>query len=104
MSAQGSPRELKLAPASPMVARVLSRSLVDRARRSSFVTSTMSPGSSERRHRASAARSVLMPDCFSAEDQLRSSGLEQLMLRSEVLPISADASVALDHFAAPFCA
>ena len=31
-------------------------------------------------------------------------GFEQLVLSGEVLSISADASISLDHFAAPFCA
>ena len=65
-SAQGSPREQKPALASSMAARVLSRSRVERASRSSLVTSSTSPGARQRRHRASAARSVLIPDCFSA--------------------------------------
>src|SRR6476619_6537294 len=65
VSAQGSPSDLKLAPASPIVARVLSKSLVERAKRSSFVTSTTSLGSREARHRDNAALSVLVPDCFS---------------------------------------
>ena len=59
------PSDLKLAPASPIVPRVLSKSLVDRAKRSNFVTTTVSPGSGDAIHLASAARSVLMPDCFS---------------------------------------
>ena len=66
VSAQGSPRDLKLAPRSATAARVLSKSLVLRASRSSFVTSNTSPASSPRKQRANAARSVLTPDCFSA--------------------------------------
>jgi hypothetical protein len=41
VSAQGSPSDLKLALLSPIVARVLSRSRVDRASRSSLVTKTL---------------------------------------------------------------
>ena len=66
LSAQPSPSDLKLAPAFAIVSRVFSKSRVDRARRSSFVTTTTSPGSREAKQRASTALSVVMPDCFSA--------------------------------------
>jgi hypothetical protein len=65
VSAQGSSNERKLAPRALIVARVFSKSLVLRAKRSSFVTSKVSPASRIAVARANAARSVLTPDCFS---------------------------------------
>jgi hypothetical protein len=46
VSHQGSPNDLKLAPASAIAARVLSKSRVERARRSSLQTTSVSPGAS----------------------------------------------------------
>src|SRR5262249_14976596 len=55
----------KPASRSPMVARTLSRSRVERASLSSLVTSNTSPGSSRLISLASSARSVFAPDTFS---------------------------------------
>ena len=60
------PSDLKLAPASPIAARVLSRSRVERAKRSSFVTTTVSPGSSDRiqrQHWTDIPESTFMNGC-----------------------------------------
>ena len=61
------PRDLKPAPRSPIAARVLSRSLVLRARRSSLVTSNTSPSSRTATALAKALRSVTAPLTFSAK-------------------------------------
>jgi hypothetical protein len=45
-----------------MLARVFSKSRVDRASRSSLVTRRVSPGSRDARHLANAALSVFVPD------------------------------------------
>jgi hypothetical protein len=63
VSAQTSPSDLKLAPFSLIACRVLSRSRVLRASRSSLVRRT-SPSPSEAKQRAKAARPVFTPDCF----------------------------------------
>ena len=67
VSAQELPRDLKPAPRSPIAARVLSRSLVLRARRSSLVTSNTSPSSRTATALAKALRSVTAPLTFSAK-------------------------------------
>jgi hypothetical protein len=65
VSAQLSLSDLKPAPALATASRILSRSLVERARRSSRVTTRTSPGSSLRIAFASSGRSVLAPETFS---------------------------------------
>lgn len=65
VSANGSASDLKPARALPMASRMLSRSRVDRASRSSRVTISVLPGASRRRTLASSARSVLAPLAFS---------------------------------------
>jgi hypothetical protein len=72
VSAQVSPSDLKLALAFATASRVLSRSRVDQASLSSFVTRTVSPGSSEPKHRSNA---VLL-----AEYLRRPAGLERFEL------------------------
>lgn len=62
VSAQVSPIDRKPAPLSAIVARMLSRSRVERARRSRRATMTTSPVSSEARSRASPLRSERAPD------------------------------------------
>src|SRR5262249_25074979 len=62
VSAQASASDLKLAPALATAQRMLSKSLVDRASRSSRVTTSTSPASSLRIALASSGRSVLAPD------------------------------------------
>jgi hypothetical protein len=65
VSAQGSPSDLKLAPALPITSRVLRRSRVDHASRSRLVTIRQSPSARAAIALASCWRSVLAPLAFS---------------------------------------
>jgi hypothetical protein len=65
VSAQLSPNDLKLAPLSPIAARVLSKSRVDLAKRSSLQTTNTSPLPSPPISFAKAGLSVTAPEIFS---------------------------------------
>src|SRR5215475_4981178 len=67
VSAQASLRERKAAARSPICARLLSRSRVDLAKRSSLVTRSTSPAFRAAIALASCALSVLAPLCFSGK-------------------------------------
>ena len=94
----GSLRDLNPAPLPVIVARTLSKSLVDLASRSSRVTNSTSPSSRACRARWSWRRSVAAPETFSLKTFSAPAALECGLLSVQGLPVSADPSVADYHF------
>ena len=99
VSAHESRRERKPAPRSPTAARVLRRSLVDRARRSRRVTSSKSPFPNDAIARCSWARPVTAPLTFSRVDSLCPGRSKLAHLGIEALSVCGDPRVSQDgHF------
>ena len=77
---------------------MLCRSRLERAMRSSLVTTTMSPGLSRLSSLTSSGRPlVFLPLALSAVDVLAAGGLKRLDLRGVVLRVGGDAGVSELH-------
>ena len=96
------PRETKPQPRSARSCRMLCRSRLERARRSSLVTLTTSPGGQGSHELAELAPAIgQFAGCLLAEYPLAASGFQRVHLRGAVLGVRDDPGIAISHRLAP---
>lgn len=98
VSHQGSPSDRKVAPASAMAARVLSRSRVHRASLSSLQTTRASPSARVAMARASLLAVSVCAANFLGKHSRCASFTQRRLLSVKGLAISADTGTAYDHW------